>query len=115
MEKLKKRIEQLKKKRPGYGEILDFYQKVREEQEKIRASLIIEPILLKKEWKELLTKEGFPLLEKKNFPLDIKASVTLFQTLCQIAKEANPYMAEQGKKIEEILNSKKIDLKKTTA
>jgi len=111
LEKLRKRIQRLKEKRPGYGEILEFYLKLREEQEKIKASLKIEPIYLKKEWKELLTKEGFPLLQKEDFPLDIEASIILFQSLCQIGKEANPYLSEQVRKIEEILDKKRINLK----
>jgi FdhE protein len=110
METLRKRIQQIKKKRPRYKEMLDFYQRVREEQDKIKSSLTLEPIALKKEWKELLMKEGFPLLEKKDFPLDIDASRSLFQSLCQIGKEANPHMAEQVKKIEEAISEKKIDL-----
>jgi FdhE protein len=110
METLKKRIQQIKKKRPGYEEILEFYQKVKEEQEKIKDSLNIEPIHLKKEWKELLKKEGFSLIEKKDFPLDIEASFSLFQSLCRIGKKANPHMSEQVKKIEEHIRNKKMDL-----
>jgi len=110
METLRKRIQQIKKKRPGYKEMLDFYQRVREEQEKVRTSLTIEPIQLKKEWKALLAKEGFPLLERKDFPIDIEASLSLFKSLCQIGKEANPHMAEQVRKIEQAMSEKKIDL-----
>src|SRR4030042_2753727 len=112
LEKLKKRIQQIKKKRPGYGEILDFYQKVKKAQDESKASLKIEPIKLKKERKELLAKEGFSLIPKEDYPLDIEASVKLFQTLCQIGEEANPHMAEQVGKIKEALDNKKIDLKK---
>jgi len=112
LEKLNTRIQQLKKKRPNYGEILDFYKKVREEQKKIKVSLKIEPILLKKEWKALLTEEGFSLFERKDFPLDVEASVTLFDSLCKIGKEANPHMAEQVRKIEDVLTGKKLNLKK---
>ena len=112
MKKLKERIQQIKKKRPAYGEILDFYQKVKEAQNKLKASLKIDPIKLKKEWKELLAKEGFSLIQKEDFPLDIEASARLFQSLCQIGKDANPHMAEQVRKIEEALASKRIDLKK---
>jgi FdhE protein len=111
LEKPRKRIQQIKKKRPGYGEILDFYLKVKEAQDKVKASLKIDPIKLKKEWKDLLAKEGFSLLEKKDFPLDIDLSSTLFQSLCQIGKDENPFMAEQVRKIDEILLSKRIDLK----
>jgi FdhE protein len=112
LEKLRERVQQLKKKRPGYGEILDFYQMVKEERDRVKASLKIKPIKLRKEWKELLAKEGFSLIQKEDFPLDIEASVKLFQTLCQIGKDANPHMSDQVKKIKEALDSKRIDLKK---
>lgn len=111
LEKLKNRIEQIKKKRGGYREILDFYQKVKDAQNKIKRSLRIDPITLKKEWKELLAKEGFSLVQKEDFPLDIEASVKLFETLCQIGKEANPHMAEQMRKLKQALRSKNIDLR----
>jgi len=111
LEKLKARIQQLKKKRPGYGKILDFYLKVKEAQDKSKASLKIEPIKLRKEWKELLAKEGFSLIPKEDYPLDIEASVKLFQTLCQIGEDANPRLAEQLGKVKEALDNKKIDLK----
>jgi len=112
LEKLKKRIQQLKKKRPGYAEILDFYQKIKEAQDEIKASLKMDPIKLKKEWKELLAKEGFSLIETEDFPLDMEASVKLFETLCQIGKETNSHLAEQVAKIQEATDDKKIDLKK---
>jgi len=111
LEKLKKRIQILKKKRPGYEEILDFYYKIKEEQKRIKTSLNIKPVLLKKERKKLLTQEGFPLLQREDFPLDMEASVTLFQSLCQIGRKANPHLSEQVRKIEEALDQKRIDLK----
>ncbi len=111
MKKLKERIQQIKKKRPGYGEILDFYQKVRESQEVVKPTLKIDSIQIKKEWKDLLSKEGFSLLQRQDFPLDIKISVNLFEALCQIAKDSTPHMAEQVRKITEALDSKRLDLK----
>lgn len=112
MKNIRDRIQQLKKKRPGYGEVLDFYQKVKEAQTQVKASLKIDPIKVKKEWKELLAKEGFSLIQKEDFPLDVEASAKLFQTLCQIGKDTNPHMAEQVRKIKETIDNKRIDLKK---
>jgi FdhE protein len=112
LKKLKARVQQLQKKRPGYGEILDFYERVKEAQDKVKASVKIDPIKLKKEWKGLLAKEGFSLIQKEDFPLDMQASMKLFQSLCQIWGTSNPHMAEQVKKINEVIDSKKIDLKK---
>jgi FdhE protein len=112
LEKLKERIQQIKKKRPQYGEILDFYQKVKDAQHKVKTSLKIDLVQLKKEWRELLTKEGFSLIQKEDFPVDTEASIKLFQTLCRIGKDANPHMAEQVRKIKEAIDNKRIDLKK---
>ena len=106
------RVRQLKRKRPGYGEILDFYAKVRELQDRSKPSLKTDPIKLEKERKDLLTREGFPLLRKEDFPLDIEASIRLFRSLCRIGKAANPRMAGQVEKIRDLLGKKKIDLKK---
>ncbi len=112
MEKLKNRIQQLKKKRPGYGEILDFYQKIREAQDDAKASLSVDPIKLKQEWKKLLAKEGFSLIQKEDFPVDLEVSSKLFQDLCRIGKEANPHMADQVRKIEEAIKNERLDLGK---
>jgi FdhE protein len=106
------RVRQLKRKRPGYGEILDFYSKVRELQDRSKSSLKTDPIQLEKERKDLLVREGFPLMRKEDFPLDIEASIRLFRSLCRIGKAANPHMAGQVEKIREVLGEKKTDLKR---
>jgi FdhE protein len=112
LDRLRERIQQIKKKRPAYGKILDFYQSVKEAQEKAKASSQIASIQLKKEWKKLLSQEGFSLIQKEDFPLDIESSARLFETLCQIGRDANPHMAAQIMKIKEAIHDKKIDLKK---
>jgi FdhE protein len=106
------RVRQLKGKRPGYGEILDFYSKIRELQDASKPSLKTDPIKLEKERKDLLSMEGFPLMRKEDFPLDVEASIRLFRSLCRIGKAANPRMAGQVEKIREVLGNKKMDLKK---
>lgn len=111
MEKIIKRIHHLKKKKPGYKDMLDFFLRIRKEQEKIKAFLKTDPIQIGEDRKVLLLKEGFPLLQKEDFTLDIEASVSLFMSLFRIGKEANPVMAEQANKIEELLNNNELNLK----
>jgi len=112
LEDLRRRIDQIKKRRPAYGPILDFYQKIREKQEEAKASLKVNPVAVSKEWKDLFAKEGFPLFQREDFPIDGESSSTLFRSICEIAKESNPLLSQQVEKIEEILGSKKLDLKK---
>lgn len=106
------RARQIKERRPGYGEILDFYSKVREMQDLSKPSLKTDPIKIEKERKDLLAREGFSLIRKVDFPLDIEASIRLFLSLCHIGQAANPHMAGQVEKIRDALAQKKIDLKK---
>ncbi|OGP68279.1 MAG: hypothetical protein A2169_02445 [Deltaproteobacteria bacterium RBG_13_47_9] len=110
MKNLNSRVQQHKKKRPGYGEVIDFFQKVGEAQEEVKPGLNVDPIQIKKEWKELLTKEGFSLIQRQDFPINIESSVSLFMTLCRIAKNITPLMDEQVKKIEEGIENKGLDL-----
>ena len=111
MGKLITRIEQIKKKRPGYGEMLDFYRDIKEAQGKIEPTVKTGPIRLNPGWKDSLIREGLPLIEKQNFPLDLEAFSNLFQSLCTIAKGATPLMAEGVNKIEEALDKKTMDMK----
>ena len=110
MESLKERIKTIKKRRPGYALILDFYEKVRSEQEHAKGSVKTGPIVLKPQWKELLAREGFPLLQPKDFSLDTATTVHLLHSLCQIAKRANPRMAEEASKIERFLEKESSQL-----
>ncbi|MGZ3513403.1 MAG: formate dehydrogenase accessory protein FdhE, partial [Thermodesulfobacteriota bacterium] len=82
-----------------------------EAQEDAKASLRIDPIKLKQEWKILLVKEGFSVIQKDDFPVDIEASASLFKELCRIGKEANPHMAEQVNKIEVAIENRRLNLK----
>ncbi len=103
---LRDRAQQLKAKRPGYGDILDFYVKIRKAQVASETSLKIDPIKLKGKWSD----EGFSLIRKEDFPVDVEASIILFLTLCRIGKTANPHMAGEVEKIENLLREDKLDL-----
>ncbi|MGQ9509354.1 MAG: formate dehydrogenase accessory protein FdhE [Thermodesulfobacteriota bacterium] len=112
MEKLEERIEQVLKNRSHYQEIITFYLRIKEEQEKVKSFLKLRPVSLRKEWKDLLKREGFSLIEKRDFPLDIEASIKLFHSLCEIGKEANPYLTHQVRKIKEAIDQKRLNLEK---
>jgi FdhE protein len=111
LEALTERIRQIKESRPIYREILDFYQKVTEEQNRITVSVGNNPLLLKREGEDHLTQERFPLLQRQDFPIDAEACVGLFRSLSRIAKDANPFMSEQVRKIEETMERRKLDVK----
>jgi FdhE protein len=111
MGNLRARVQQLKAKRPGYAEMLDFYAEVREAQAKSKTSLKMSPRKPPKEWKDLPSEESVPLVQKEDFPVDLEAAISLFQTLCRIGKAANPHLAGQVEKIRKAFGDNKMDLK----
>ncbi len=111
METLREKIQQVKGNLPFYQEILEFHGKVREEQERIKDSLRIEPLLVSKEWKNLFAKEGVPLLRKEDFPVDVEIGAQLFKFLCSVAIDANPFLFEQVKRVEEAIKGKRLQVK----
>ncbi len=112
LEKIKKHIAQLKKKNPAYNEILNFYEKVLQKQEAIELTLNVNPVETGKDLKALQIKEGFPLLNKEDFILDIPSSVILFESLCQIGKNATSKMKKNIKKIEKAVRDSKLNIEK---
>ncbi|OIP61561.1 MAG: hypothetical protein COY75_03675 [Nitrospirae bacterium CG_4_10_14_0_8_um_filter_41_23] len=112
LEKRKEHITQLKKKYSVYNEILNFYEKVLEEQEAIELTLNVNPVETSKDLKALQIKEGFPLINKGDFILDIPSSVILFESLCQIGKNATDKMREDINVIEDAIKDGFLDLAK---
>ena len=115
MGNVRERVQQLKAKRPGYAEMLDFYVEVREAQAKSKTSLKMGPLKPQKEWKDPPSEKGVPLVQKEDFPVEPEAAISLFQTLCRIGKTANPHLAGQVEKIEKALRDNQMDLKELLA
>lgn len=103
LQKIKQQITLLKEKKPAYEEILNFYEKVVEEQERMRHTIHVTSTEIKDDLKALQMKEGFPLLNKEDFPLDLASSIDLFQSICQIGKEATSMIREDVQKIEDAI------------
>lgn len=109
---IEERAQQLKKKRPEYGAVLDFYVKVRMLQDASRAALPQEILEFKREEPGRRIAEDSSLIQKKDFPVALEAAVNLFQSLCKIGRTANSHFAIEVEKIQQASKNKKLDLKK---
>ena len=110
LEKTKEQIMRLKEKKPSYKEILDFYEKIVQEQISINPSIQVTAIEIREDLRKLQIKEGFPLLNKENFTLDIPSSIKLFESLCRIGKNATAKMNENIQKIEQAVTDGRVHL-----
>ncbi|MEW6068116.1 MAG: formate dehydrogenase accessory protein FdhE [Nitrospirota bacterium] len=108
MSKIKEQVELLKRKEFVCKEILDFYEKVVEEQEGIKASINIKPLPIREDVKKLHINEGFPLISKEEFSLDIPCSIRLFEKLCKIGKNATAKMNKNILIIEDAVKNKSL-------
>jgi FdhE protein len=98
-EQVKKAVESVKKSKPVYAEILEFYGGVFEAQENCKGRLQIEPLQLSEALQTARAREQLPLIEIGEFIFDNKESAALFLTLSHLAVEANPDLSAAAKVI----------------
>lgn len=110
LEKIREQLDRLREKRPVYKELLDFYERIVEEQEDSKSTLSVAPVEIREDVRKLQIKEGFPLVDKADFSLDYHSSVMLFESLCQIGKNATDTMRENIQTIERAMRDGALNL-----
>ena len=99
----------LKKLRPTYLDILDYYQQIYVAQEESRSQLKIDPIKINPEILAVKKNDKFPLINISEFVVDKNAAVNLLTRICQIAEDANVAMAGAAGEIREKIASGILD------
>jgi FdhE protein len=92
-EQVKKAVAAVKKSKPVYAEILEFYSGVFDAQENCKGRIDLEPLQLSEELQAAKAREKLPLIEIGAFSYDVDESAKLFLTLCQLATQANPKLS----------------------
>jgi FdhE protein len=88
-EKLK-RIDQIRGGRPGFGDILDFFEQVFIARDAVLQNLAVADPYQDGHGSAQRLQEGFPLLEKRHFQYDAAALADYFSTLLDIVARRNP-------------------------
>ena len=110
-EQVKKAVEAVKKNKPVYAEILNFYGGVFDAQEACKGRIHLEPLQLSEELQNTKAREKLPLIEIEEFIYDDNESANLFLSLCHLAAEANPKLSAAA---EIILNAVETTIKPGT-
>lgn len=105
---IKDQIFFIKEDRPHYVKILDFYEEILKIQESVTNSLNVPEIKLRKDLLDL-QKKGFPLLNKHDFILDIKTSLSIFRSICEISRNITEKMKENVQIIETALKDRDLE------
>jgi len=87
----------LKKTRPAYAELLNFYEKIFVAQEDSKSQIKIDPLKISEEILALKKKENFSLIDISEFRLEPAAAIALLERICQIVEAANPEMADSAR------------------
>ncbi|RPH47541.1 MAG: hypothetical protein EHM85_19600, partial [Desulfobacteraceae bacterium] len=107
-EMIKKSAGIIKKLRPAYSKILDFYEKIFTAQEKSAAKTEIKPAQLPEDIISIKAKEKFPLFNLSEFSVDVNSSRKLFKKICKIINKSENHMSSAAETIFAANENKKI-------
>ncbi|MDP3284942.1 MAG: formate dehydrogenase accessory protein FdhE [Desulfobacterales bacterium] len=108
-EMIKKSAGTIKKLRPAYSKILDFYEKIFTAQEKSAIKTEIKPAQLADDIILIKAKENFPLFCLSEFSVDVNSSRKLFKKICKIINKSDNHMSSAAETIFAANENKKID------
>lgn len=107
-QQVKQAAEALKKARPSYADLLNFYEKIFTAQEDSKSRIKIDPIKINEEILVLKKKENFSLIDMSEFVLEYHAAATLLENICRIVEAANPDMTDSARAIRKAVASKTL-------
>jgi FdhE protein len=108
-QQVKQAVAALKKLRPAYAGLLNFYEKIYVAQEDSKSQLKIDPLKISEELLALKKKEKFSLIDMSEFRLEPNAATALLAHLCRIVEAANPEMADSARVIRKAVASETLD------
>jgi hypothetical protein len=104
------RMEQIKREKPAYRNLLDFYGKIFIAKEEFYQSLEALPVVFDEQEVKTKFKAGSPVLDKSAIELDSGALEKFFRTLLQISHEKNP---DTAGKLHSFIKKGNLDVGKT--
>ncbi len=112
MDQIKQTANVIKKIRPVYQPILDFYSQVFLAQEESRGEIMLSPIVIEPEPLALKQKNQLPLIDPSDFVIDMEETARLFLKLCDLAHGLAPELSEAAGLLKKALADKTIELEK---
>ena len=106
---VKKSILEIKKMRPAYASLLDFYEKIFLAQEDSKSRVKIDSIQIPSDMLAFKTREKFPLINISDFVVDTNASEILLKKICDIAAVTKGYMAANARVLRDAIDTEKLD------
>ena len=96
---VKETISTVKRSKPAYSELLEFYGALFHMQEESKIRVQLDPIHISKKLRAIKAHEKLPLIDTGGFIYDTRESSRLFMAICQLAEKTNPKLAESASAI----------------
>ncbi|MGD9175759.1 MAG: formate dehydrogenase accessory protein FdhE, partial [Desulfobacterales bacterium] len=109
-QQIKQAVAALKKQRPAYTGLLNFYEKIFVAQDDYKGQINLDPIEISAETLALKRKEKFSLIGISEFVVDQKAATALLKQLCQITETGNDEMADAARAIQNATAAGELNL-----
>ena len=109
-QQIRQAVAALKKQRPAYAGLLNFYEKIFTAQEESKGQINLDPIQIDAETLALKRKEKFSLIGISEFVVDQTAATALLKELCQITETGNDEMADAARAIQNATAAGELNL-----
>lgn len=110
LEQLKQSSDLIKKIRPSYQPILDFYGQLFLAQEQSKQDIVIPPVLIETDLLKIKQKNGLPLIDQSEFLIDLIAAERLFDKICDLAHEFAPKLSASARVLQKAAQKRILDL-----
>ncbi|RLB93642.1 MAG: hypothetical protein DRH26_03410 [Deltaproteobacteria bacterium] len=100
----------IKKSRPSYQSILDFYTQVFLAQELSMQDIVIPPVVIEPDLLKIKEKNELPLIDQSEFIIDLKAAELLFNKICDLAYNFAPKLSFNAQVLKKAEQNKTFDL-----
>ena len=101
LEQLKQSSDLIKKIRPSYGPILDFYARIFLAQEESMQDIRINPVVIEADLLKIKQKNELPLIDQSEFLIDLKSAKQLFNKICDLAYNFAPKLSSNAQFLKE--------------
>ena len=94
---MKQTADQIKKIRPNYQPVVDFYSRIFLAQERMKTQIQVDPIVIDDSLLSLKKKDQMPLVDQSEFRVDPETAKQLMVELCDIAISHAPDLVESAR------------------
>ncbi|WP_212638010.1 formate dehydrogenase accessory protein FdhE [Desulfocicer vacuolatum] len=110
MDQIKKTADVIKKIRPVYQPILDFYSQVFLAQEESRSHIELSSIIISSDLLAMKQESQLPLIDPSEFLIDMDETGVLFVKICDLARDLAPELSRGAQVLKGALQEKTFEL-----